>query len=468
MIGQKRVVWGITIQTFPEHQISIEDLEKLRMEVDETADNCLLALQSRNETVESFLIRLHDYNISHVKNGFDWDKFERDNEHIKTFVNEVTHYPDWIDWELIKNGQHFFLKNAGAASLGLLYFSLIGGFSAPKITKVLDSTSYLTKNRERTWRRLNETMEMIVDCIDDDSSLKIGNKGWISTLRVRFLHSQIRLKLMKINHKTNLNKEMYSNDRKVSTVTAVEVNRKEIDNKLAKPVANRIIMLNGNHIKNGINNDDDNVVDISINKNENLSHNLNWDIKTYGLPINQEDMVATLLAFSVNIIYSIRKITHRSLSTELTFSNDELAYLHLWRYIGYLIGISELHNPCQSMKQSIANLVSITDHLMIPNERSKEITKHLLLSVSNRSPTNWSFYTHSEAARILLGEELSNALGIERSLKHRIYVNFIFLLLYILPKILSLFITYDNIFMTKVRSKLRYVVNHALLSKKSE
>ena len=125
-----------------------------------------------------------------------------------------------------------FLKYSTSAALGLLYFSLIGGFSAPKIVKVLDSTSYLTQDIARTWQRLNETFEMVIDCLESEDSLKVGEKGWKAVIKVRLLHSKVRLKI-----------------------------------------------LSGN-----------------------------WSASEYGLPINQEDMMATLLAFSINVLDSIKKI----------------------------------------------------------------------------------------------------------------------------------------------------------------
>ena len=47
----------------------------------------------------------------------------------------------------------------------LLHLSLIGGFSAPKIDKVLTSTGYLTKAGPGAYRRVLETYQMVAHCL---------------------------------------------------------------------------------------------------------------------------------------------------------------------------------------------------------------------------------------------------------------------------------------------------------------
>ena len=103
-----------------------------------------------------------------------------------------TSYPIWLDFNLVREGQVVFYKYSGSSAMGLLYFSLIGGFSAPKIVKVLDETRYLTKHYDQTFKRLNETLEMVLDSIEHPDNLKIGNIGWKSVLQVRFIHAQVR------------------------------------------------------------------------------------------------------------------------------------------------------------------------------------------------------------------------------------------------------------------------------------
>jgi hypothetical protein len=58
----------------------------------------------------------------------------------------------------------------------------------------------------------------------------------------------------------------------------------------------------------------------------------NWDPQ-WGLPINQEDMLETLLTFT-EIVFEVFD------RTGVVYSDDDAeAYLHVWSYIGFLLGV---------------------------------------------------------------------------------------------------------------------------------
>ncbi len=64
-----------------------------------------------------------------------------------------------------------------------------------------------------------------------------------------------------------------------------------------------------------------------------LSVSGRWDEESWGLPINQADMGATNLSFSIALIHGVRTIG-------LDISREEGdAIIHLWRYSGYLSGV---------------------------------------------------------------------------------------------------------------------------------
>lgn len=64
-----------------------------------------------------------------------------------------------------------------------------------------------------------------------------------------------------------------------------------------------------------------------------------WDTENWGMPINAWDMIATYIGFSLTFILGLRKL-------KLTISDEEEAGLfHMWKYIGYLIGIPVEHIP---------------------------------------------------------------------------------------------------------------------------
>ena len=109
---------------------------------------------------------------------------------IAAFIESVSTVPEWLDYDLLIEGQTTFLSYSTSSMMGLLYYSLIGGFSAPKIISVLDKTGYLSRSGlDTTYKRLNETMDMVVDCLEEDNALKPECKGWYSVLKVRLLHA---------------------------------------------------------------------------------------------------------------------------------------------------------------------------------------------------------------------------------------------------------------------------------------
>ena len=77
-----------------------------------------------------------------------------------------------------------------------------------------------------------------------------------------------------------------------------------------------------------------------------------WDKDTYGIPINQQDLVGTLLSFGVVIIDGLEQ-----LGITLTPEERE-AYLHLWHVVGAMMGIdadllSEDEADCRALMNAI-------------------------------------------------------------------------------------------------------------------
>jgi hypothetical protein len=167
-----------------------------------------------------------------------------------------------------------------------------------------------------------------------------------------------------------------------------------------------------------------------------------WDVEKYGIPINQEDMAATLLAFSVNVLFGIDLMAGISLPDQ-----ERLDYLALWRYIGWILGVEtefeerlvgqpsleELPplDPCgpgvrcampNPIKNSASILQSVIFHLLDPDEFSVEIAHHLLKITDRRPPSmsmrkipdefykNELFYYRCYNCRRMIGGPLADAL----------------------------------------------------------
>jgi len=66
-----------------------------------------------------------------------------------------------------------------------------------------------------------------------------------------------------------------------------------------------------------------------------LSRQPQWDMGKLGLPINQVDMQATYLAFSVVQLLALR------MTGVLVTQKESEGVMHLWRYIGWLMGVED-------------------------------------------------------------------------------------------------------------------------------
>ena len=113
---------------------------------------------------------------------------------LASWYRSVREVPAWVDWEQLERGQQVFTVNAPAAALSLYYLSLVGGFSAPLITRVLRATAYLTAPPKKVMRRLVDTGAMVAACTTGGAaSLRPGGAGWTAVLQVRVLHAKVRL-----------------------------------------------------------------------------------------------------------------------------------------------------------------------------------------------------------------------------------------------------------------------------------
>ena len=116
----------------------------------------------------------------------------------------------------------------------------------------------------------------------------------------------------------------------------------------------------------------------------------------------------TLLAFSYNVLAGLELIRGGPVPEE-----EERAYLHLWRWVGRLLGLRDELNPCRAgMPLAKATLESIVLHLLHPDELSARVAAHLLrapyahLSAPRAAR---GFELNAQMTRLLVGDELGDA-----------------------------------------------------------
>jgi len=97
-----------------------------------------------------------------------------------------------------------------------------------------------------------------------------------------------------------------------------------------------------------------------------------WETSSWGIPLNQWDMVATNLGFSWVFMDGLKKLGLRPTDEEIK------GVLHLWKYIGFLLGIPPTHLP-DTANEAIEALYKWT----ITQPPSDADTKALATSLMN-------------------------------------------------------------------------------------
>jgi hypothetical protein len=69
--------------------------------------------------------------------------------------------------------------------------------------------------------------------------------------------------------------------------------------------------------------------------NHQFETNGRWDSGEYGLPINQSDQAATLGLFNSTLLLGVRALGR------IVTRQESLAVMHLWKYVGWLMGVDD-------------------------------------------------------------------------------------------------------------------------------
>ncbi len=135
-----------------------------------------------------------------------------------------------------------------------------------------------------------------------------------------------------------------------------------------------------------------------------VKNHKNWDMK-WGLPINQEDLMGTNIAFSFIVLRGLRKLGKK-------FSQQEAEeYLHLWYVVGQLLGIDKKILP-QTMKEAILLDQNTQKRHFRPSHEGQVLTATLLSHFDKILPSIVPrSYIHSYM-RFLMGDKVSDIIGV--------------------------------------------------------
>ncbi|KAJ5266596.1 hypothetical protein N7478_009404 [Penicillium angulare] len=179
--------WGYSFHWTDLHR-SEEELKPMIYTYDKLADECVEILNK-------------------IPTGGDEKQFHKDlygllRDHkdedpkLSELWNQVNTVPAWVDWDQIQRGQDMFFRY-GLPILNTLSFeSLLGGMGATRVVETLTRTGGFGAKVVR--RRLLETLQHILQVNSSAEGMKPGGEGNISSIRVRLLHSSVRLRILSL------------------------------------------------------------------------------------------------------------------------------------------------------------------------------------------------------------------------------------------------------------------------------
>lgn len=335
---QVRTKLGQTVHWTTQYHYSTEELEPYRqvgdVEMDRLLDLCA------NEGLEGAgrfddIVRISAEAAEALSSQDQSASASPAQQALADFHRRYSSPPSFVDWDQLQRGIDIFVTYAPAAGTSLYYRSLVGGFSIPKITQVLFATKYLAPP---------SPPEKVKERLMDTGGFLAACFAPVSS---------------------------------ANSLPAAAIR----PGGQGWEAALRVRHLHARVRRSILN-----------------SKTLDWDTTEFGIPINQEDMGATVLAFSVNVLVGIEFIGGKALSED-----DQHDYLALWRYLSWLLGVEisfddtvkKNHlpplDPCGGKKagelaraepdpiaHSYSLLESIIFHLLNPTDISKKVASHLL------------------------------------------------------------------------------------------
>ncbi len=134
-------------------------------------------------------------------------------------------------------------------------------------------------------------------------------------------------------------------------------------------------------------------------------HEQDWDTGTYGEPINQEDLAGTLMSFSWAMIEGLDQLG-------VGVSREEQdAYFHTWRVIGWLMGLDHDLIP-DDVDQGRALTEQILARQSAPSAAGKSLTRSLTAYLASLIPGKFMDHLPPILIRELIGDSMADMIGV--------------------------------------------------------
>ena len=184
--SRPRQALGIPPVVWTDAHLRPEELEQLRRLGDPAMDELIERLAPRASDDVLALIR----SAASAPAGADPTDGRAD-----SFLRAVEAEPEWLDRAALARGQLVFCRYLPLALITLYNYSLVGGFAAPRIARVLEATGYLLGSPAAVMTRLFDTTLFVLDCCGPAGAMAPGAAGWCAALRVRAVHARVRRRL---------------------------------------------------------------------------------------------------------------------------------------------------------------------------------------------------------------------------------------------------------------------------------
>jgi hypothetical protein len=145
-----------------------------------------------------------------------------------------------------------------------------------------------------------------------------------------------------------------------------------------------------------------------------LARSPEWKSDEWGLPINQADMLGTNLAFSIGFLVGARTLG-------MSFGREECeSVIHLWRYVGYLLGIDEALLPAS--EKEAAHVMYLVGASQPPADAdSIELARALhreplerAKTIRQRRAAHLEMAVRTSFSRLLLGDDVADELELPK------------------------------------------------------
>ena len=292
----------------------------------------------------------------------------KNNSSFNALTEQFSRHPDWFDPKLAQIGAVAYRRYPLMLIWLLRNVALMAGYSIPALSLPLIQTGALMHDAlprlMRTYAYILAVSEHPQLHLDSEHSkpniervLAIGSEGWQQSIKVRQIHTSVRQNLLK--GKGNAAKGVI-------------------------PDANQ------HHNPDG-----------------------SWNTAYWGIPINQTDMIATHLQFSLLIMRGLRLLGAR-ISTE-----EAEGILHLWNLASYWMGVDLQRLPkdeaaCWEWLYTYLSIQQLDFKMGRPLAKALHDLPRQLMGEDNRRG-RFVEMVNASVTRTLVGDDIGDGLNLPKS-----------------------------------------------------